>query len=81
MACPLGERIGKSLGQRPAFAIGTGPSDVPRYAAGGVLLPVNAHEFVNKGSIFQTVRAALTRRKNGPHTTTLSRFAARVMPV
>src|SRR5438132_729776 len=47
-----------SLGWGPDFAIGAGLPDVPRYAAAGVLLRPNGHEFVNKSSPVQGVSAA-----------------------
>jgi hypothetical protein len=39
------------------FAIGIGPPDVPRYAAGRPLLPPDAHEFVNKMAVVQGISA------------------------
>jgi hypothetical protein len=53
-----------SLKRQSPFAIGVGPSDVPKYAAGRALLLPDGHEFVNKNSGFQEVAAA---RNHIPH--------------
>src|SRR5260370_24388902 len=64
MGLPLRGGLKGSLERQSPGAIGAGLPDVPRYAAGRVLLPPDGHEFVNKCRGFQDVTAA---RNHVPH--------------
>ena len=78
---PLGVGVlGSSLEREPGFAIAV-LSDAPRYGLGPVLLQPVPHEFVTKASFAQDVRCDFGVRSIRHYTTTLRRFAARVIPV